>query len=197
MPPVPDPIFGELDEVKQTQRMSGIHPDTDPDAQFNLAVIEARNEFYMRLGRNRIVTLEALEAPESDTAPADDNGYLWLLGYATEQKLIRRVLLRYFTRLLKDGNAGRVFQEWNDISAFREMSQRSAQDELDRLDGEIERAFAVLGGAMQPGAVSSIRAKSIGSELEDQYRIVGNSLRSYPPYLFAFRLDTSNAENIG
>jgi len=179
------PIFDDLDATKEAQRLTGIKAGGDVDAQVQLAIIEARNEFFMRLGTQRVGALNSLAEPADE--PDTDDEHLFLLGYATEQKLIRSSLLRYLTRMVKEGRA--PIQEWNDVAAFRSMSQRDMRNELDRLDAEIERAFDVIAGVVLPGERRSVSASSIGSTLEPQYRKVGFSIHAVPPYLFYFRLD--------
>lgn len=186
----PVPVFDSLESTKSAQRVSGLPVGGDLESQLFLSILDARNEFYLRIGVTATATLEALDEPPQP--PTTDNHYRWLLGYATEQKLIRRSLLRQFTRLSKEGNASRLYQEWNDVGAFRELSASNAAAELDKLDAEIERAFSVLSSAVAPGEAGSIRCNSVGSQLYDQYRVLGYSLYAQPAYLFHFSLDTAN-----
>jgi hypothetical protein len=182
-----DPLFETLDNTKKKQRLTNLAVGHTVLEQLDLVVDDARGEFYTRLGLSRLNTLTAIVEVDP---PTDDDEHLRLLAQVTEQKLLRRGLLSILTQLAKEGQGGRVYQEWNDVSAFRNMSAERIETEIKRLEEETDRAFGFLSGELTPGASPRIKAASIGSELESQYRKVGHSLYAVPPYLFHFALDT-------
>ena len=182
-----DPLFDTLDTVKSKQRLIGLDPGHTVLEQLDLVVDDARGEFYTRLGLARLNTLSALAGAEP---PVTDNDHLRQLAATTEQKMIRRGLLTYLTSLSKEGAGGRIYQEWNDTSAFRDKRAEFVANELASLLEEIDRAFGFLSGTLTPGASPRNKAASLGSTLEPQHRKVGFSLYAIPAYLFHFSLDT-------
>ena len=182
-----DPLFDNIDTVKTKQRLIGLDPGHTVLEQLDLVVDDARGEFYTRLGLTRLNTLTALTGAEP---PVTDDDHMRLLAATTEQKMIRLGLLTYLTALSKEGAGGRIYQEFNDVSAFRDMSAERIVNEQQALRAEIDRAFGFLTGTLTPGASPRIKAASLGSTLEPQHRKVGFSLYAVPPYLFHFSLDT-------
>jgi hypothetical protein len=187
-----DPLFDTLDTVKTKQRLIGLDPGHTVLEQLDLVVDDARGEFYTRLGLTRLNTLTALAGAEP---PVTDNDHLRLLAATTEEKVIRLGLLSQLTILAKEGAGGRLHQEWNDVSAFRDMNAEAIDAETKRLQAEIDRAFGFLSGELTPGASPRIKAAAIGSTLKSQYRKVGFSLYAVPAYMFHFSLDTDTLED--
>jgi hypothetical protein len=182
-----DPLFGSIDITKSKQRLTNLEGGHTVLEQLDLVIDEARGEFYTRLGLSRLTTILALAEVDP---PTTDNDYLYLLAATTEQKMIRRGLLKAVTFLTKEGEGGRIYQEWNDVGAFRDLSAARIDRELARLDDEIDNAFGFLSGTMTAGANPRIKAAALGSTLESQYRKVGFSLYAVPVHLYHFALDT-------
>lgn len=181
------PLFTSRADTLKKQRLTELAPGHPALEQFSVAVDEARGEFYMRLGRTKLAELEAITPAEP---PDTDAEHLRLLASTVEQRLIRVGLLGYLTALLKEGTGGRIHQEWNDVSAFRNMTSEQAKEERKKLLEEADRAFGFLSGNLIAGESPRLRAAAIGSKLDSQYRKVGFSLYAIPPYLFHFSLDT-------
>lgn len=182
-----DATFSSLADTQRAQRLSGLEPTHSALSQLDLIVDSVRVEFYTRLGLTRLNAIIAFDETEP---PVTDNEYLRLAAKTTEQKMIRKGLLNWLTFAAKEGEGGRINQEWNDVGAFRDMSPRRIKEEANRLDAEVERAMVYLSGVRDAGESPSIRATTIGSELEPQHRKVGASLWAVPAYLFHFALDT-------
>jgi hypothetical protein len=184
---VSNPLFDTLDSTLKRQRLTNLDPSHTVIEQLDLVVDDARGEFYTRLGLSRMQTLTGITPA---MPPATDDEHLYLLAQVTEQKMIRHGLLGYLSTLTKEGQGGRIYQEWNDVSAFRDMGAERIENERKRLWDEIDRAFGFLSGELLPGKSPRIRASAIGSTLNKQYRKVGFSLYASPAYLFHFSLDT-------
>ena len=183
-------LFHTLLETKDRQRLNGLKAGHDVLEQLDLVIDSVRGEFYTRLGLSRLGTILGF-LPLVDP-PTSDNEYIALVAATTEQKMVRMGLLSWLAVLAKEGGGGRIYQEWNDVGAFRNLNTESRRAEQDRLSREIEDAFRFLSGSATPGAAPRTKAIAIGSLLDDQYRKVGFSLYSNPAYLFHFSLDTSN-----
>ncbi len=174
-----DPIFSDLATTQKKQRVTNIDAGHAVLEQLDHAIDNARVEFYTRLGLTKLNELIAI-APVDP--PTTEQEYRRLIAEVTEQNMLRLSLLRWLTALSKEGNASRIHQEWNDISAFREMSAREKQAELDRLKADIDRALGILDGSI---AIGTPRGRAIainaGSEgvMEDPlecWRVLGHSL---------------------
>ena len=122
-----------------------------------------------------------------------DDEYTRLLAQVTEMKMVRRHLIRHLNTITKDGGSPRAFQDWNEVAAFRDTTERQRSAELLRCDADIESAFKLLTGEEAAGSVATVQADTIGSKLADRFRVVGFSLYSSEPYLFCFALDKSTA----
>jgi len=182
------PLFKTLADLKKAQRLDESNTDTTLERVLGVAIDDARNEFYMRLGLAKVAELTALSEPPDP--PTTENHHKWLLARATEQRLVRRTLLRWLTQMVKDGGNTNVIEEWNDVGAFRDMSPREVRDEAERLEEEISRAFEILSGTSKAGQVTGIKAMAVGSKNADKFRVVGYSIHA--GYLFCFALDSSN-----
>jgi len=188
-----DGLFTDEADIQKRQRLTGLDATHPALEQLDLVVDSARGEFYTRLGLSRLTTLLAFSDNEP---PSNDEDYLSLLAKTTEQKIIRRGLLNWLTFAAKEGEGGRMFQEWNDIGAFRDMSSTRIKEEATRLGGEIEEAFSYLSANRTPGESGRVRAATLGSELDPEFRKVGFSLFGSTPYLFHWALDTET-DNAG
>ena len=188
-----DSVFSTNEETQVRQRLSGLAVDHPVLEQLDLVISSVRVEFYARLG---LVPLNALIAYADSETPATEEEYKSMMARVTEQKMIRLGLLNWLTFAAKEGDGGRIYQEWNDVGAFRDMSPKRITDEAERLGGEIEEAFTILSGSRVPGQSLAVRATTLGSELELKYRKVGFSLLASPAYLFHWSLDT-DTDNAG
>ena len=174
-----DPIFSTLAITKQKQRVTNLAAGHAVLEQLDHAIDNARAEFYTRLG---LAPLNALIAIAEVDPPVTEDDYRRLVAQITEQNMLRLTLLRWLTALAKEGNASRINQEWQDISAFREMSSREKQAELDRLRNDIDRALGILDGSIAigtPRGRALVINASTDGVMEDPiecWRILGHSL---------------------
>jgi hypothetical protein len=182
-----DGIFTVEADILKRQRLTGLDATHPVLEQLDIAVDSARGEFFTRLGLPR---LNAVIAFDDNEPPTTEEEYLSLIAKTTEQKLIRKGLLNWITFAAKEGEGGRIFQEWNDVGAFRDMSPLRIREESSRLEGEIEEAFTYLSGNRSAGESGRVRAATLGSELDAEFRKVGFSLFGSTPYLFHWALDT-------
>jgi len=184
-----EPVFSTLLHTQERQRLDGLAQGHTVLEQLDLVIDDARAEFWTRLGLTRLDEVAAMTAAEP---PVTEDNYMHLLASTTEQKMIRKGLLSWVSIIAKEGGGGRIHQEWNDVSAFRDKSVESMQGEQDILAEQINQAFDILSGNSDAGSAPRVKASAIGSQLDDQYRKVGFSLWANPPYLFHFALDDSN-----
>lgn len=182
------PMFKTLADLKLAQRLDDTITGTVVERVLGVAIDDARNEFYMKLGLAKSVELTGLSEPPDP--PTSEDHHKWLLARATEHRLVRRTLLSWLTKMVKDGGNANILEEWNEVGAFRDMSPREVEAEITRLNDEIAQAFEILAGTAQAGQVTGVKAMAIGSTLKDKYRVVGFSIHA--GYLFCFSLDSSN-----
>ena len=182
------PLFASHDLTTELQRLTGLADGHTVLSQLDYIIDDVRAEFFTRLGVSRLGTLEGFTGAEP---PVTHDDYLRLVSPATEQKMIRLQLLSWLTFNAKESSRAR--KEWNDVSAFRNMTQERRDNEQDRLRDEITTAFGFLSGADTAGETPRVRAANIKSVLDDQYRVVGYSIHADPAYLFFFVLDTDEA----
>lgn len=174
-----DPIFSDLATTQKKQRVTNLVAGHAVLEQLDHAIDQARVEFYTRLGLANLDVLIAL--PEVDP-PVTEDDYRRLLAQITEQSMLRLTLLRWLTALAKEGNASRLHQEWNDVSAFREMSSREKEAELARLQTDINRALGILDGSIAIGTprgrAIAINAGTDGvaEDVLECWRVLGHSL---------------------
>ena len=185
-----NPMFGDLDSTRALQRLPAGDGNETANSALGMALDDARTTFYSQLGLSRTGLLTALS--ESPDPPTTDDHHLWLLARSTEQRAVRRYLLRLLTTMVKEGSAAPL-QEFNDIGAFREMESIERVREIERLDQELAAAFGILSGTIAAGDQAPIRASAIGSLLADKFRVVGFSVYATPAYLFHFSLDRTTA----
>lgn len=182
------PMFKTLADLKLAQRLDDTITGTVVERVLGVAIDDARSEFYMKLGLSKTIELTGLAEPPDP--PTTEDHHKWLLARATEHRLVRRTLLSWLTKMVKDGSNANIVEEWNEVGAFRDMSPREVESEIERLNREISQAFEILSGTAAAGEVAGVKAAAIGSKLADKYRVVGYSIHA--GYLFCFSLDSTN-----
>jgi len=175
-----EPIFTDLATTKQKQRVTNLDAGHAVLDQLDFAIETARVEFYTRLGLAKLNALSSIIPVEP---PQTEDEYRYLIASTCEQNMLRLTLLRWLTVLSKEGNASRIYQEWNDVSAFREMSSREKEIELSRLQSDIDRALGILDETIEIGTPRAGRAlvinastDGVGENSLECWQVLGNSL---------------------
>lgn len=135
-----DPLYQpSRDQLLADLRLSDAETDGTAQSLINAAIRRARVTFYRRLGVSPATTIAGYTYSE---APTTTNGVLRLQASELEAMLVRRDLLRTLPVLFEDAAAegGRVFQG---EEPFHE-STSDRRKEIERLDNDIEEAFALL-----------------------------------------------------
>jgi hypothetical protein len=174
-----DPLFSSIEDTMKIQRVTNLDADHAVRQQLDLAIDSARVEFYTRLG---LTKLDALVATVPADPPTTEDHYRRLIAQVAEQNLLRVSLLRWLTVLAKEGNASRIHQEWNDIGAFRELSVREKEAEIERLQSDIDRAMGLLDGTLAVGTprgraiVINRGTDGVSEDTLEEGRVLGDSL---------------------
>lgn len=174
-----DPLFSSLDDTMKTQRVTNLDADHAVLKQLDIAIDNARVEFYTRLGLSKLNALVAIVAADP---PTTEDHYRRLIAQVAEQNLLRVSLLRWLTILAKEGNASRIHQEWQDIGAFRELSVREKEAEITRLQSDIDRAMGILDGTLTIGTprgraiVINRGTDGVSEDVLEEGRVLGDSL---------------------
>lgn len=148
-----------LTELRAALRLSGMPTDGDGQALLSQAVLSVRAGFYRRLQQPRI---DEIKSWAVTTQPSSDQEYLRQLANITEVLWVRKELMRTMPTLFQD--SAPVQQTWNDEAIFRSRRRHELQEELNRLDADIENNLEMLGGGETAGNETSVLQ---GSTIED------------------------------
>lgn len=138
----PKPTF---DALKARMRLTGINSDTDLHKELVLSTEEAGLEFWRKLGRQRVASLQAL--PSISTCTTEDHWSRRLVE-VTEVLLVRFYLLEKAQTIWR-GADGSARDEWNDAGFIRGRSWEEVDIERAQLRTRIDRHLAVLGGSTE------------------------------------------------
>ena len=135
-------LFAASDaDVKARLRLSSVpSSSTDTAAIIAGAILDARLEFYRRLGQSRVDRLLAFSVV---AAPASDEEVLRALAAQTEVKLVRVQLFRELPNAFMDAS-GDLQKRWSEEAPFRERPRSDREREIARLNEEIEQAMQML-----------------------------------------------------
>lgn len=137
-----DPLFiADLPTLKALMRLTGV-PDSRGDtlAILDEAILNARLEFYRRLGEQRVSALVATTFVPNPTT-ADD--ILRALANVVEADLVYVQLLRKLPNLFMDAS-GAAQRVWNEEAPFRERGGTPLDKEINRRLDKIEENFQML-----------------------------------------------------
>ena len=150
------PLFvSDLDLLKSRLRLSGAQ-EGDATKVIEQAVLDARVEFYERLGAARVDAIVAFTP--SDT-PSTDDELTRTLAESTEVLMVRVETMRVLPQMFLD-SAGSARKAWNEEGITRdagrfdtrryikEMTSRIRQN-MERLGSGVKRS-EVQGGALGP-----------------------------------------------
>jgi len=149
-----DPRFiADLATLKGKLRLTKLPTDSAANELLDEAILNARLEFYRRLGGTRVDALAAITFVEN---PTSANEVLRALANAVEVKLVRVRLMRTIPVLFQDAS-GDVQRAWNEEAPFREGGVSSTDREIKRIESEIEEDFQMLAGEESQGEESNWR----------------------------------------
>ena len=113
-------------------------------AEIDTAVQSAALGFFRRLGASRLATIQAITYVD---VPVTENDYLRLMGAITEYHWVRLKLIKKKPQLFLDAGA-KALQLFNDEGAFRPVSLKSIEQEIDWLSHEVEDGLLALQGGV-------------------------------------------------
>ena len=126
--------------IKARLRLTSVPvSSTDTLAIVDEAIVNARLEFFRRLGGTRVSRLLAFSVVAE---PTSDEEVLRALASLTEVKLVRVALLRELPNAFMDAS-GDLQKRWNE-EPFRERPRSDREREVSRLNDEIEQAMQML-----------------------------------------------------
>ena len=135
-------VVGGLTELKNKIRLGDLPSAAPANAILDQAVVDARLEFYRRLGVDRVAAI--LAYPYSAT-PSTLEQVLRSVAESTEIIMVRCFLLRRLPVTFMDAS-GDVNERWNEEAPVRELEGQDRLEEIQRCEAEIERNMALLEG---------------------------------------------------
>lgn len=135
-----DPLFvQDLDTLKKLVRLSGVPASReDTLAILDEAILNARLEFYRRLGRQRVTNLVGMAFVSN---PTTEDEVVRALANVVETDLVYVQLLRKLPNLFQDAS-GDAQRRWNEEAPFRERGgtplQKEIQTRLDKIEENME-----------------------------------------------------------
>lgn len=144
-----NPLFvADLPTLKSLLRMTEVPSDsTDALAILDEGILQARLQFYRRLGTTRVGQLLAITY---DANPTTEDEVLRALANTVEVKLVLCHLLRRLPNTWMDAS-GDIHKRWNEEAPVRELSPTQILDRLAACQNEIEEDMQILAGEEQVG----------------------------------------------
>lgn len=172
MPAAVDTYFIERGQLMAQLRLSNVDEEDDIYAQVDAAIEEANVLFIDKVGLTRMATLSGYEHNKSK--PTTLNEFLAVLARATYRRIVRIELMRTIVQAFKDGST-RVIHEWNNVGAFRNLSQFIVARQIGVEENRLLRAWPLLRGDREPGDGEG-SFKHLMSDKPWEQRVIGASL---------------------
>lgn len=144
-----DPLFvADLDTLKLKVRMKGV-PDSNTEALAILdeCILQARIQFYRRLGSERVAQLVALPF---NMNPTTDDEILRALANTVEVRLVVCCLAQALPHAFLDAS-GSLCSRWNEEAPLRETPATQREDYLEHCINQIEEDMQLLAAEEEIG----------------------------------------------
>lgn len=167
-----NPLFvANMDTLKSKLRLSGLPSDGDGESLLEEALLVVREGFYRRLTATGVSSI--LATGESDN-PTTHAQILRSVASSTEVKWVRLQIIRSMPTLTMDGS-GRRLQVWNEEAAFRQQGQSERENEIRRMEKEVEENLELLAGTESIGSETTFHITTL--EPDDTPPRPGGSIR--------------------
>lgn len=163
---LPTPLFvvgesgeGPLDTLQSRVRLSGLKTSADAFAMFVQAVTEVRSSFYRRVP---VTAINNLLGTAYTPTPVNADQTLRAIATATEIEWVRLILLRRLKVFFADHSA-QARDSWQQDGLTR---QSVGEDELERMEANIQNNLELLSGEVQLGQETSVRVSLLEPEIK-------------------------------